>query len=177
VEGAAFAAGVAAGVEDGGDLGMGVVVEQLVDRFDDVRWGLAQFPGGFGDWQGKGVVLPALQSHVAGDRFPVPGDGNVGEQQAGHALAFSLRSGRVVPDRGEVSDQLAYSGFPGFGEIGSGGILCLVVGVLGILECAQRGVPVGFQGVGDEPVGGVDVQLAAAGQVGVVAGAFDDGGP
>ena len=50
VEGAAFAAGVAAGVEDGGDLGVGVVV-QLVDRFDDVRCGLAQFPGGFGDRQ------------------------------------------------------------------------------------------------------------------------------
>jgi hypothetical protein len=47
VEGAAFAAGVAAGVEDGGDLGVGVVVQQLVDRFDDVRCGLAQFPGGF----------------------------------------------------------------------------------------------------------------------------------
>ena len=43
VEGAAFAAGVAAGVEDGGDLGVGVVVQQLVDRFDDVRCGLAQF--------------------------------------------------------------------------------------------------------------------------------------
>ena len=51
VEGAAFAAGVAAGVEDGGDLGVGVVVQQLVDRFDDVRCGLAQFPGGFGDRQ------------------------------------------------------------------------------------------------------------------------------
>jgi len=51
VEGAALAAGVAAGVEDGGDLGMGVVVQQVVDRLDDVRCGLAQFPGGFGDWQ------------------------------------------------------------------------------------------------------------------------------
>ncbi len=42
---------------------------------------------------GKGVVLAALQSHVAGDRFPVPGDGYLGEEQAGHALAFSLRVG------------------------------------------------------------------------------------
>jgi hypothetical protein len=41
---------------------------------------------------------------------------------------------------------------------------------------AQRGVPVGFEGAGDEPVGGVGGQVAAAGQVGVVAGAFDVGG-
>ncbi len=52
----------------------------------------------------------------------------------------------------------------------------LVVGGLGVAQGAQRGVPVGFEGVGDEPVGGVDGQVAAAGQVGVVAGALDVGG-
>ena len=48
-----------------------------------------------------------------------------------------------------------------------------VVGGLGVVEGAQRGVPVGFEGAGDEPVGGVDGQVTAAGQVGVVAGALD----
>ena len=104
--------------------------------------GLAKFPGGFGDRQGDGVVLPALPSHVAGDRFCVPGDGDVGEEQAGHALALSLRGGRVVPDCGEVGDQRADAGFLGLGEVGGGGVLGLVVGVLGVIECAQRGVPV-----------------------------------
>ena len=51
-----------------------------------------------------------------------------------------------------------------------------VVGGLGVVEGAQGGVPVGFEGVGDEPVGGVDGEVAAAGQVGVVAGALDVGG-
>jgi hypothetical protein len=120
--------------------------------------------------------LAALPSHVAGDRFRVPGDGDVGEEQAGHALAFPLRGGRVVPDRGEVGDQRADAGFLDLGEVGGGGVLGCVVGVFGVIECAQRGVPVGFQGVGDEPVGGVDGQVAAAGQVGVVAGALDGGG-
>ena len=41
---------------------------------------------------------------------------------------------------------------------------------------ARRAVPVGFEGAGDEPVGGVDGEVAAAGQVGVVAGALDVGG-
>ena len=47
-----------------------------------------------------------------------------------------------------------------------------VVGGLRVVERAQRGVPVGFEGVGDEPVGGAGGQVAAAGQVGVVAGAL-----
>jgi hypothetical protein len=51
----------------------------------------------------------------------------------------------------------------------------LVIGFLGLVLGAQGGVPVGFEGVGDEPVGGVDGQVAAAGQVGVVAGALDVG--
>ena len=51
-----------------------------------------------------------------------------------------------------------------------------VVGGLGVVQGAQGGVPVGFEGAGDEPVGGVDGQVAAAGQVGVVAGALDVGG-
>ena len=51
-----------------------------------------------------------------------------------------------------------------------------VVGGLGVVEGAQGGVPVGFEGFGDEPVGGVDGEVAAAGQVGVVAGALDAGG-
>ena len=49
----------------------------------------------------------------------------------------------------------------------------LVVGGLRVVERAEGGVPVGFEGAGDEPVGGVDGQVAAAGQVGVVAGALD----
>ena len=51
-----------------------------------------------------------------------------------------------------------------------------VVGGLRVGQGAQGGVPVGFEGVGDEPVGGVDGEVAAAGQVGVVAGALDVGG-
>ena len=46
---------------------------------------------------------------------------------------------------------------------------------MGGLQRAQGVVPVGFEGVGDEPVVGVDGEVAAAGEVGVVAGAFDVG--
>ena len=88
-----------------------------------------------------------------------------------------------IPDPGEELDAKritgdAQEGEPvpgGMGDRGGCGPCGLVVGDRGA-DFGQGGVPVGFQGVGDEPVGGVDGQVAAAGQVGVVAGALDGGG-
>jgi hypothetical protein len=57
--------------------------------------------------------------------------------------------------------------------VGSGGLA--VVFVLGGLQRAQRVVPVGFEGVSDEPVIGVDREVPAAGELGVVPGAVDVG--
>src|SRR5258706_465815 len=51
----------------------------------------------------------------------------------------------------------------------------VVVG-LGVGELTELVVPVGFQGFGDQPVGGVDGQVTAAGGVGGVLGALDVGG-
>src|SRR5208282_6903001 len=83
------------------------------------------------------------------------------------------RGGGVVPDRGQVGDQLADPGLLGGGELPGVVLAGVVVCVLRLAQGAERGVPVGFEGVGDEPVGGVDGEVAAAGQVGVVAGALD----
>jgi len=48
-----------------------------------------------------------------------------------------------------------------------GRALALVVR-LGLSQGAQPGIPVGFQGVGDETVGGIDVHVAVPGAVGLV---------
>ena len=176
VEGAAFAAGQAAVVEDAGDLGVGVVVEELIDGGDGGGGGLAELRGVRRDGQGEGGVLAGGQADVRGDGVAGPGDGDVGEQQPGDALAFAGGGGGVVPDRGQVGDQLADPGFLGVGELPGVVLAGLLAGVLGLAEGAQGGVPAGFEGVGDEPVGGVDGEVAAAGQVGVVAGALDVGG-
>lgn len=100
VEGLAGAAGVAAGVEDVGDLGGGVVVEEVVDLGDDVGGGLALLPGGFGDRQGQGVVLAAGQAYVGGDGVVGSGCGDVGDQESGDQFAFACGGCGVVPDRG-----------------------------------------------------------------------------
>ena len=113
---------------------------------------------------------------MGGDGVAGAGHGDVGEQQAGDALAFARRGGGVVPDAGQVGDELADPVLLGVGELAGVLFAGFVVGGLGVVEGAQGGVPVGFEGVGDEPVGGVDGEVAAAGQVGVVAGALDVGG-
>src|SRR5947208_2060615 len=137
------------------------------------------FAGGGGvgrGGHGEGVGLACGQADVGGNGGAGPGGGGVGEQQPGDALAFAGGGGGVVPDRGQVGGQLADPGFLGVGELPGVVLAGLLAGVLGLAEGAQRGVPVGFEGVGDEPVGGVDGEVAAAGQVGVVAGALDVGG-
>ena len=176
VVGSSLAVGQAAALEDGGDLGGGVVVQQLVDLSDSGGLGLPDLPGWLGDWQGEGACLAAGQADVRGDGVAGAGDGDVGEQQPGDALALAGRGGGVVPDAGQVGDELADPGFLGVGELPVVLAAGLVVGGLGVVERAEGGVPVGFEGVGDEPVGGVDGEVAAAGQVGVVAGALDVGG-
>ena len=122
------------------------------------------------------MVLAAGQAGGRGDGVAGPRDGDVGEQQPGDPLALADRGGRVVPDGGQVGDQLGDPVLLRAGQCPGVVFAGLVVGGLGVVERAQRGVPVGFEGVGDEPVGGVDGQVAAAGQVGVVAGALDVGG-
>jgi hypothetical protein len=105
---------------------------------------------------------------VRGDGVAGAGHGDVGEQQPGDALAFAGRGGGVVPDAGQVGDELGDPGFLGLGELPVVLLAGLVVGGLGVVERAEGGVPVGFEGAGDEAVGGVDGEVAAAGQVGVV---------
>src|SRR5205085_292269 len=145
-------------------------------RAEDAGGGLADCPAGSGGGEGEGVVLAAGQARVGADGVAGAGHGDVGEQQPGDALAFSGWGGGVVPDAGQVGDELPDPGLLLVGELPGVLLAGFVVGGLGVVEGAQGAVPVGFEGFGDEPVGGVDGEVAALGEVGVVAGAFDVGG-
>src|SRR6266568_9521073 len=173
-EGFAFAGAVPGGVERGGGLGGGVVIQEPVEQGEGLRFGLAELPGGRRDGDVEAGDLAAAESDVQVDAVGL-GHGDVVDEQPGHALALALRGGRVGPQGGEVGGQRADAGLVGLGERG-GGRGGVVVVVLGGLQGAQRLVPVGFQGSGDQPVAGVDGEVAAAGQVGAVPGAFDVAG-
>ena len=84
-------------------------------------------------------VLAAGPADVRGDGVAGAGDGDVGEQQPGDALAFAGWGGRVVPDAGQVGDQLPDPGFLLFGELAGVLFAGFVVGGLGVVE-ARRAV-------------------------------------
>jgi hypothetical protein len=67
VEGASFAAGEAALVEDAGDLGVAVVFEEVIDGGDDFGWGLSEFPGCAWQWEAQLAVLAAAEPDGDGD--------------------------------------------------------------------------------------------------------------
>ena len=91
------------------------------------------------------------------------------------AMRFAFAGGRggVGPELGEVGRELADLGLAVLIERGVGGGGLAVVFVLGGLQRAQRVVPVGFEGVCDEPVVGVDREVSPARELGVLVGAFD----
>ena len=102
-------------------------------------------------------------------------EGDVLDQQSGDPLALAGGCGGVGPERGEVGGELADLCLVVVVERGVGGGGLAVVFVLGGLQRAERVVPVGLERVGDEPVVGVDGEVAAAGEFGALAGALDVG--
>lgn len=99
--------------------------------------------------------------------------GDVLDQQSGDPLALAGGGGGVGPQLGEVGGERADAGLVLFGERGLGGGAGAVVVVSGALDGAQRVVPVGFEGVGDQAVCGVDGEVAPARELGALPGAFD----
>jgi len=55
-------------VQDFGDLGIDVIVEQLVDEFDHLRLGLHLLRGGFGILYGQRFGLASLEADMEGGR-------------------------------------------------------------------------------------------------------------
>ena len=88
------------------------------------------------------------------------------------SLAFAYRGRGVGPERGEVGGECADLGVL---LVAERPVACLpraLVVVFSVGEFAQLVVPVGFERVGDESVGGVDGEVAAAGRLGGVLGAL-----
>lgn len=138
------------------------------------RGRLASSPAGGRDRRDQAGGLPAAEPDVHAD-LVVLDEGDVVEEQAGHALAFALGRVRVGPQGGEVSGERADTRLVFIVERDLGGRAGAFVVVLRVLEGAEGVVPVRFEAVGDEPVVGVDGEVAAAGELGSVAGPFDVG--
>ena len=98
VEGGLCACGVASLVEDGGDLAVGVLIEERVGGRDDLGVGLPLVR----EWQCQGRHRTTAEADVHCDVL-APQQGHVLDQQREHPLALALRRARVGPQRRKVA--------------------------------------------------------------------------
>ena len=149
----------AALVEHMGDLGVGVFVEERIDLSPDVIVGDSQLLSREGARQRQRGRGPTPKADGGGD-LPLFDQRDILDQEAEHAFALSLRGLWVSPDGREVGgqgeDALA---FVVVDREPIGFALALIL-LLGIAQGAQLGIPVRFEGVGDESIRGVDLHVA-----------------
>ena len=92
----AVAGAVSGRVELLGGLGVGVLVEQPVEQSDGVGVGLAGLPRGGWDRHVQAGGGAAAEADVQVDLVGL-GEGDVFDDQPGHAFAFPVRGGGVGP--------------------------------------------------------------------------------
>ena len=97
----AGAGAVAVLIESGGDFGVGVIVEEAVERLDRLRAGLALLPGGERDRDRQAGALSAVEADVQLDVLRAV-EGDVGDQETGDAFAFTVGGRGIVEEPGEV---------------------------------------------------------------------------
>ena len=100
-------------------------------------------------------------------------EGDVFDEQADHAFALALGGGGIVPEPREVAGERHHLRALLLAEASVAVRVRAFVVILGFGEAAQLLVPVGLERVGDEPVVGVDGEVAAAREPGLIAGALD----
>ena len=140
-------------VQQGGDLRVGVAVEQVVDLRDDALGGPVPLPWGKFGSQPQRPRGPAAQAHAKSD-LGASREGDVVDQQPRHALALAVRGRQIIPQAREVGGQGQDALAPGVVELS--GVLGtpLLEFPAGVVQSAQSGVPLGLQDIRHEPIVG-----------------------
>ena len=161
----------AALVELGGDLRVGVKVEQAVDLRDSFLAGLPLLPRPEG--QGQWIVrcAPPLKrrcSVMSSPRISVTSSSN----KPHHPFAFAIGRGRITPQLREAAGQRENRR------------TLLIIDSLPILfpltftkflrfsQHLQLGIPIGLERIGYEPIVGIHPQISPACQLGFVTGSL-----
>ena len=162
-------------VEQFCDLGIDVVVEEVIDQFDDAGLRLDLLGGRFWAQGGERLDLAAFESHVnLGGSFRRQLDesdilDDVGKQ----SLAFAVWCIGIRPELVEIHrhcDQPLADSFIKDELIVLPGTLALFAG-LG--QNTELLVPFAFERVGDETIIGIDQHETALGEIGLDLGALD----
>lgn len=162
-------------VEDLGDLGIDVIIEEPVDQFDHRLQGLDQLRGGLGVLGRQGLRPASLEADMdpcrSLDRELHERDilDDVGEQP----LALTVREARIGPKRCEVR---GHGDEPITDRAVESELVFLpstLPFLLGVGQCSQLVVPFALERIGDEAVGRIDEHEASLCEIGVDLGALD----
>ena len=166
----------AARVEDLGDLRVGVAIEEPIDLGHDGGIGPPEIGGIAGQGQPDGPDDAAAEADV-GDDLVSAHQGDVVEQQPDHALALPLRRGGVRPEPREVGGEGEDPGPRRRVDEPPIGLVPALMILLRRRERPQLVVPVGLERVRHQAVVGIDAEVPALGELGLIAGPLDLGPP
>jgi len=145
----------------------------LIDCGDDLRLDFADV----GDGQRPGKQESARgatgQTDLGSDRRLPFEQGYILDEQTQYSLALGPRNARIMPDARKLFSEVLDSS-PRVLVHDAGLLLgpALVVGDRARVD-AQSFVPFGLERICDEPVVGIDIHVATAGEIGFVTGPID----
>lgn len=154
-------------VEDVGDMGVGVLLEERVYLLAHLGVGRSHLLRRERTGQGQGGAGAAAKTD-RNRNLTLLRQRDVLHEEREHSLSLALRCVGALPDcgkiGGEIHDPLALLVIDR--EPFGGALSCDVLSCRG--EGTQLGVPVGLERIGDEPVLGIHLQVAESGVIGFV---------
>ena len=162
-------------VEDLGDLGIDVIIEEPVDQFDHRLQGLDLLRRGFGVLGGQGLRPASLEADMdpcrSLDRELHKRDilDDVGEQP----LALTVREARIGPKRLQSPTSWRRADHGSRCRERTGLPASTLSFLLSVGQCAQLVVPFALERIGDKAVGRIDEHESSLCEIGVDLGALD----
>jgi hypothetical protein len=162
-------------IQDVGDFGIDVIIEELVDEFDHLRLGLHLLRGGFGILCGQCLGLASLEADMKGGRsfrrqFH---ERDILDDVREEPFALAVRQARIMPKRFEIcchggqsiADRVV-DGTPILPLAATPFLLC-------VGESAQFVIPFAFERIRDETVTGIDQHKSPLREISFDLGAFN----
>jgi len=153
------------------DLPFGVLIKEAIDFSDYGSVCLSKLRGTQRWWHGKTARGATFEAHVHRDLVAFD-QSDVLEDQPDHTLPLAIRCLWVLPQPGKITGQSCDSSPLCFTDRGMVGLALPIILLLSFLQCAQLVVPLGLQGTCNQAIGGVDVHIAALGQIILIASAL-----
>lgn len=142
-------------IEFGGDLCVATVLDQTIDLGDDFRLGLTHLASVERHGHDQNFRSPSLEAHLGGDRGPISVQGDILNDQAGHAFAITDAGGGIFPEPRKILRERQNLAFLFRGDDLLRVLVVLFTSLAGLLHLPEFFVPERLEGVGHQAVIGI----------------------